>query len=161
MIGHGVGPIRSDLDRMYWCLTNQPWMGFSMEEGLDWIEQIDWFESVHIDPFETSCDTSVQLWRPGALALYADKLLVELWTMEPTTDDPARLAAGFNDCAWTEGEVFIRQHAQIWLIDTDSTCWEIYARKANLLDRVREGLRGKSWARVSPSASDRRWSILG
>ena len=158
------GPIRPDLDRMFWCLTNQPWMGFPADEGLDWLERSDRFESAHIEPFESACDTSVQLWRPGTLALYADKFaeeFIELWAMEPTVDEPTRLAAEFNDRTWAESEAFIRQHARIWLIYTDSTCWEIYARKEDLLDRVRAGLQGKSWATVHRSESDRRAQFLG
>jgi hypothetical protein len=56
---------------------------------------------------------------------------------------------------------FIRRHARVWLLYTDSTCWEIYARKARLLDETREHLRGKPWVEVYESHADRRGMAFG
>ena len=144
-------PIRRDLDRMFWCLNGQPWMG--------WPED---FGTADAEPFENARGSCIHLWRPGTLGRFAEEFgeeFVELWAVEPTRDDPARLASEY---AARDGSVdVIRQHARIWLLYTDSTCWEIYARKPDLLNRVRAGIDGKSWAKAYPSHSERRRQSFG
>jgi hypothetical protein len=50
---------------------------------------------------------------------------------------------------------------RVRLLYTDSTCWEIYARKARLLEQTREHLRGKPWLEVYESQADRRGMAFG
>ena len=150
------GSIRPDLDRMIWCFTGQPWMGAPDDFDLN-------------NSF-LKCDgadrASVSLWRPGVLGRHAHQFgeeHIELWAIEPTRDDPAGLAAGYDRC-WPDDEKqgdFIRQHARVWLSYFDSTCWEIYARKPGLLDRVRRDLEGKAGPMVHPSHADRRGQAFG
>lgn len=150
------GAIRPDLDRMFWCLSWQPWMGapddFDLENSF-----------IELDGSERA---GFDVWRPGVLGLHAhqfDEEHIELWAMEPTRDDPARLAAEYDRC-WPNDEKkgdFVRQHARIWLSYFDSTCWEIYARKPGLLDRVRRSLERKPAVSVHPSHLDRRGRSLG
>jgi hypothetical protein len=157
------GPIRQDLDRLFWCFLNQPWMGAPAEFPED--------ESVLV-PFEGQENTSIQLWRPGSLSRFAHHFgeeFIDLWGIEPTRDDPAQLVTLYNapksELSLARGfqnrEDIIRQHARVWLLYTDSTCWEIYARKASLLKQVRTGLIGKPWVKVYDSNSDRRASAFG
>jgi len=58
------GSIRPDLDRMFWCFSNQPWMGFPTN-----LDRLDQFEFDHLELFEKEGATSVQLWRPATLGL--------------------------------------------------------------------------------------------
>jgi hypothetical protein len=126
-------PIRRDLDRMFWCFRDQPWMG--APSG---------FCEDDLVAFTEEFRTTVQLWRPGSLYRYADQFAeeaIELWAIEPTRDDPVRLARMLSASGWNQE--IIRTHTRIWLIYTDSTSWEIYARKVALLDQVVRGLNGK------------------
>lgn len=60
------GFIKQDLDRLYWCFANQPWMGAPRD-----------FDQNDFEPFEEKCSSSIQLWRPGSLAKYADRFAEE------------------------------------------------------------------------------------
>jgi len=74
------GPIRQDLDRLYWCLTDQPW--FSAPEDFD--------ESICVD-YSKRSHSGIMLWGPGDLSRYADAFSEEeitLWAIEPTMDNP-------------------------------------------------------------------------
>ena len=148
------GPIRPDLDRMFWCVANQPWMGAPDDFDLEGSFQ----------RFDGSERAGFSVWRPGVLGRHADQFgeeFIDLWAIEPTRDDPARLAAEYARCDQDDDGAFIRQHARIWLTYFDSTCWEIYARKPGLLDRVRRGLERKPAVSVHPSHLDRRGQSLG
>src|SRR5215471_17784723 len=82
-------PIRQDLDRLYWCFVNQPWMCAPAEFKNDVGAMI---------PFEGCEKTSGQLWCPSALGRYADQFaeeFIDLWGIEPT-DDPQVLAAQYS-----------------------------------------------------------------
>lgn len=156
------GSIRPDLDRMFWCFSWQPWMGLPS----DLLDRLDEFEAEHLEPFENEGATSTQLWRPGSLGLYADHFAedsIELWAIKPTRDDPARLATEYSRCGLGRNEMdeLIRRHSHIWLIYTDSSCWEIYAREAGLLDRIRQSLEGNAAMSVHPSHADRRGQSSG
>jgi hypothetical protein len=142
--------IRKDLDRLFWCFPSQPWMGapdgFAEDESA-------------AAPFDGDGQTSVMLWRPGSLGQYAHRFaeeFIELWGIEPTRDDPHQLAARYNTATPSEGGEILRHHARVWLLYTDSTCWEIYARKGSLLDATRAHLWGKPWVQVYESHADRR-----
>jgi hypothetical protein len=150
------GPIRPDLDRLFWCFTGQPWLAAPDAFREDELATL---------PFEGADRAGLEVWRPGSLSRYAQYFaeeFVELWAIEPAVDDPqevvSRCAAGRGgrDC-----QDIIRQHARVWLLYTDSTCWEIYARKARLLDATREHLRGKPWVEVYRSTSDGRVAAFG
>jgi hypothetical protein len=144
-------PIRQDLDRLYWCFSNQPWMGAPSD-----------FREDDLEPFEEEITSSIQLWRPGSLTRYAGQFgeeQIELWAIEPTRDDPAQLATKYSASGWSH-EV-IREHARVWLIYTDSTCWEIYARKRTLRDKVEESLQGKRWVEVYRGNDERRGELFG
>jgi hypothetical protein len=141
------GSIRQDLDRLFWCFAAQPWMA----------EPDDFDEDQFLESFEEKGATSIQLWRPGALARYADQFAeehIELWGIEPTQEGPSQLAARYSASRW--GVEIVRQYARVWLIYTDSTCWEIFARPKNLLGRVGEALKGKPWVEVYPGDSEQR-----
>jgi hypothetical protein len=74
-------------------------------------------------------DTSVMLWQPGSLALYADEFaeeFIELWGNEPTVDDAQQLATEYSAADTHAMERIIRQNARVWFIYT------------NLLGNVRE-----------------------
>ena len=144
-------PIRLDLDRMYWCFPDQPWMGAPLD-----------FREDALEPFEEEYASTTQLWRPGNLVRYADRFAeesIELWAIEPTRHRPADLATKYSASNWSEES--IREHAPIWLIYTDSTCWEIYARKAALLANVAEGVQGKRWVEVYRGHCERRGELFG
>ncbi len=109
--------------------------------------------------FEGEGLTSVMLWRPGILSRYGDRFaeeFIELWGIEPTVDDPQQLAAQYNAATWRDMESIIRRNARVWLLYTDSTCWEIYTSNKKLLDEIREHLREKPWVDVFESNADQR-----
>lgn len=84
-----------------------------------------------------------------------------MWATRPS-DDPAQLAAEFSRAF--QNNPFIEEHAEIWLIYSDSTCWEIFARNGALLDTVRDSLRGHATIRVYENDSkdrDRAWTKAG
>lgn len=121
-------PLRPQFDRHYWVFTNQPWMG--PPEGFD-------EDDTATDEFEGVGQTSVMLWRPGTLGRWADEFaeeFVELWAVDPA-DNPAYTAAQFQR---DHTGRFKAEHAVVWLLYTDSTCWEIFARDACLLQQVRD-----------------------
>jgi hypothetical protein len=143
-------PIRQDLDRLFWCFPYQPWMGAPRE----FLE-----DDAATATFEGQDRTSVMLWQPGSLGRYASHFAeesIELWGIEPTADNPQQLAADYSAAAKPEMQALIRQYARVWLLYTDSTCWEIYARKPRLLDETRAHLRGKPWVKVYDSHAERR-----
>jgi hypothetical protein len=141
-------PVRQDLDRLYWCFPFQPFMGapgFIDDESA----------TVKLIGLETGRASSpVQVWCPGALARYADHFgqeFIELWGIEPTRDDAQMLAVDYYRAPESEKGRFIEEHGRVWLLYTDSTCWEIYARKPRLLDEVRRELWNKPWVEVFES----------
>ena len=92
------GSVRQDLDRLAWCFTNQPWMGAPPGFEDDDLATME---------FEGEGSTGVQLWRPGSLARYADRFAeesIELWGIEPTRDDPTKVAALFSSTLWDDSE---------------------------------------------------------
>jgi hypothetical protein len=151
-------PIRQDLDRLFWCFAGQQWMA-APEAFLE--------DESATEPFEGEGRTDIQLWRPGSLDRYANwfgEEYIELWAIEPAVDDPQRVVTLYYAAArrnMQDGEGIIRHHALVWLLYTDSTCWEIYARKARLLEETREYLRDKPWVEVYESDSDRRGAAFG
>jgi hypothetical protein len=146
------GSIRQDLDRLFWCFAAQPWMA----------APDDFDEDQFLESFEEKGTTSIQLWRPGTLARYADQFAeehIQLWGIEPTQDDPWQLAARYSASGW-DAEV-VEKCASVWLIYTDSTCWEIFARKKSDLARAGETLKGKPWVEVYESDSEQRCRTFG
>jgi hypothetical protein len=108
-------------------------------------------------------DTSVMLWQPGSLALYADEFaeeFIELWGNEPTVDDAQQLATEYSAADTHAMERIIRQNARVWFIYTNSTCWEMYAKKRRLLDETRAHLSEKPWVKIYKSDADRRASAF-
>lgn len=143
-------PIRHELDRLYWCFACQPWMG-APDQFLE--------DKTATSSFDGAGSSSVMLWQPGSLGRFADSFaeeFIELWGIEPMVDDPKKLAAQYSAAAWHEQEGIIRGHARVWLLYTDSACWEVFARKAALLDETRAYLRGKPWVEVYESNSEGR-----
>jgi hypothetical protein len=148
-------PIRPDLDRLYWCFTNQPWMGAPDKFQAD---------DQATESFAGEGETSVMLWRPGSLGRYADHFaeeFIDLWGIDPTSDDPQQLAARFNAAAWRDMEAIVQDSAHVWLLYTDSTCWEIFAREPRLLAEVRAHLHGKPWVEVYESDALHRGRAFG
>jgi hypothetical protein len=147
-------PIRQDLDRLVWCFSGQPWMGPPPDFNGELVE------IAFQDP-KARVFADVHLWRPGSLGRFADRFreeYIELWGIEPTRDDPQELATRFCAIPYRKGkkELFIQEHARAWLLYTDCSCWEIFARKTPLLDSLREALSGKPWVALYNSSSDRR-----
>jgi len=146
------GSIRQDLDRLFWCFADQPWMG----------APDDFDEDRFLEFFEEASKTSIQLWKPGSLARYANQFgeeYIQLWGIEPTQDDPSQLASRYSATSWDAA--IVEQYARVWLIYTDSACWEIFARKKNLLDEVGKALKGKPWVEVYKSDSEQRGWAFG
>jgi hypothetical protein len=150
--------IRQDLDRMFWCFSSQPWLGapdLSFEDHLESNKSIG------------RCCSTTQLWRPGALGLYADKFgeeYFDFWAIEPTRDDPKELVKIFDNIPYKEQNKqnkFIEEHARIWMLYTDSSCWEIFAKKINLLDKLKEALWNNKFVEVYKSQSDQRGMAFG
>ena len=134
------GPLRSAFDRHFWIFPNQPWMGAPLAFDHE-RESAD---------YEGMGETSVCLWRPGAVGRWADQFCeehIELWATSPA-DDPARLASEFRRTFWGREDTFIEKHAEVLLIYSDSTCWEIFAKQASLLEPVRDHLHGNAAVRV-------------
>src|SRR5262245_36748248 len=103
------GAVRRDFDRMYWCFTNQPWMGAPED-----------FCEEYCEPFEEVRQTSIQLWRPGALSRFGDRFaeeFIELWAIEPTLDNATKLAEEYSKHFYSDD--FVPSHARIWLLYTD------------------------------------------
>lgn len=143
-------PIRQDLDRLFWCFPNQPWFGSPLEFTED--------DSATMS-FEGEGTTSVMLWCPRTLGRYAELFAEEfigLWGIEPTPLAPRRIAAEYSAAAFSEMDSVIEPHAQVWLLYTDSTCWEIYTRQTHMIDAVRNHLAGKPWVQAFDSKSDQR-----
>ena len=135
-------PLRSVLDQHRWIFPMQPWMG--APTGFD-----------HADG---EADSSVALWRKKTISVWADKFSeedVELWAVNPSCD-AARLMSEFQGTPWRQHSAFIEKHAEIWLIYTDRTCWEIFARRTALLQSVRNHLVGNATIRVYVNATDNR-----
>ncbi len=133
-------PIRPDLDRMYWYVDMQTPPSF--DEG----DLLDLGPGLHAIVIS-----------PGRFARFGDKFgdeFISLWSMEPTSDDPATIVAEY--LASRHSKAVLQQHARIWLLYTDSSCWELYARKSSLVDRVCEGVEGKDWVTAYRGESDRR-----
>ena len=141
-------PLRPTFDRHIWILPNQPWMG----------APVDFDHGRESADYDGIGETSVCLWRPGAVGRWAEQFCeehIELWATNPA-DDPARLASEFGRAFWGREDAYIEKHAEIWLIYTDSTCWEIFAKDASLLRKVRDQLRGSTTIGVYENASEDR-----
>jgi hypothetical protein len=124
------GSIRQDLDRLYWVFGWPPWMGAP-------------------DDF-TEGD---RLWRPGTLSRFADRFCeeeIKLWGIEPTRDDPRALA----DLEAGDDTPLIREYAEVWLRYSNCPYWEIFARKADLLECLEADLVNKPWIEVFPTRDD-------
>lgn len=148
------GSVRNDLDRLHWHLSWQPWMG--APSNFDSENTLLLFDGQEI--------TGGQLWRPGALSRYADKFReesVELWAIEATQRDPRAIAEEFAKISGSESVDFIETHADVWMIYTDSTSWEIYARKTGLLTRLRDSLINNQDVAIYKSASVQRGQAFG
>ena len=145
-------PLRAEFDRHFWVFTNQPWMAAPLDFDED--SQLAGYEREgHI--------TSVQLWCSGSIGRWATHFseeYIELWAIGQA-DDPLKAAAAFNRTPRSADE-FIQKRAAIWLIHTNSTCWEIYAREARLLQLVRDHLLGSA-ARAYPAQSEDRGAAFG
>lgn len=140
-------PIRKDLDRLYWCFVDQPWMGAPDSFIND--------ESATI----SFNGNSGMLWQPGSLGKYADNFgeeLIEFWGIEPTRQDPQQLAADYCATSFGNMDSFVGQYARFWFLYTDSTCWECYARKEPLIAELSSYLTDKPWVEVVRSCSDDR-----
>jgi hypothetical protein len=121
------GSVRHELDRLYWFFPGQPSMGAPDGFNED-VPVLVEFESR--SRFSTS-----QLWKPGTLSRYGDLIGDEyLLTcgIEPIADNPTQIAKRLDADVWRTEDKVIREFANLGhvvLIYTDSTCWEIYARK--------------------------------
>ena len=138
-------PLRATFDRRHWIFPNKPWMG--APAGFD--------HGRESADYEGMGETGVGLWRPGAVGRWAGQFCeehIELWATNPA-DDPARLASEFRRTCSGQQDAFIEKHAEIWLIYTDSTCWEIFARQASLLEPLRDHLYGNAAVRGYDSNS--------
>jgi hypothetical protein len=137
-------PIRQDLDRLYWVFGWQPWMG-----------PPDDFTEDEILSYEGNSPTSLQIWLPGTLSRFADRFCEEeinFWGIEPTRDDPPALAYQYGESL--HHTPVIREHAQVWLRYSNCPYWEIFARKAGLLQRLEADLIDKPWIEVYPTRDD-------
>jgi hypothetical protein len=147
-------PLRSTFDRHYWIFLDQPWMG--PPDNFDHERESEGYEGMG--------ETSVCLWRPGALGRCATQFSEEyvlLWAPHPAVDS-AQLASEFRRAfSDPEESAFIEKHAEIWLIYTDSTCWEIFARDESLLQKVRDHLQASPTVRVYESESEDRGLAYG
>ncbi|MDZ7618586.1 MAG: hypothetical protein U1E05_16400 [Patescibacteria group bacterium] len=144
-------PVRQDLDRLFWCFDSQPWMGAPPDFGENDVEL-----------FPGSGTTSIMLWRPGTLSRYASHFseeYIDLWAIEPTQDNPSQAAGQY--CASTWSVDVVGQRARARLIYTDSTCWEIFAHKEAILNRVRDNVAGKPWVEVYKTKSTQRGWAFG
>lgn len=138
-------PLRATFDRHYWIFPNQPWMG--APAAFD-------YERESAD-YEGMGETSVCLWRPGAVGRWADQFCeeqIELWATSAAAE-PARLASEFRRTFSKRADAFIEKHAELWLIYCDSTCWEVFARDASVLRKVREYLQGNAVVGVYDNTS--------
>jgi hypothetical protein len=147
-------PIRQDLDRLFWCLPEAPWMGSSDEFRED-----DFAEA----PFTAAGFTTTMLWRPGTLGRYAERFaeeFIELWGIDPAMHDPQRVASQYDAASVPEMTRVILPYAQVRLIYLDSSSWEIYSRNTELLHRVRGHLSGKTWVKAFEGDVEHRDAVL-
>lgn len=143
-------PIHQDLDRLFWCFSSQPWMGPPSKFEDD---------EIATESFDGEGNSSVVLWRPGSLSRYAENFAeeyIQLWGIEPHLDDPRHIAADYNVANWRSMGDIPRRYARLWMFYSDSTCWEVFARKATLLNEIRTHLLDKPWVKVISSHIDRR-----
>jgi len=141
-------PLRSAFDRYYWILPNQPWM--SAPATFDGARECADYEGVG--------NTSIGLWRPGAIGRWAEQFCeecIELWAVKPV-DDPARLASSYSNTFYRDMDAFIELHADIWMNYCDTACWEVYAQQSDLLRLVHDHVRGNPLIRVYSSSSSNR-----
>ncbi|MBX9654840.1 hypothetical protein K2Y11_14610 [bacterium] len=142
-------PLRSKFDQYFWILSSQPWMG----------SPTDFHSEKELARFEGDVDTSVSLWRRGSIGRWADQFSeedIELWAPNPTTN-PSELATEFSRVHFNGSDAYIESHAEIWLIYTDSTCWEIFTKEVSLLQKIREHLVENHFIEVYESSTkDRR-----
>lgn len=133
------GSIRHDLDRLYWYFLWPPWMG-----------PPDDFTDEDLIHFEGG-----SFWRPGVLSRFADRFCEEeitLWAIEPERDDPQALADRYRYSLGNRK--VIDEHARVWLRYLNRSYWEIFARKAGLLERLEADLINKPWIEVFPTRDD-------
>ena len=143
-------PIRAELDGMYWCFSNQAWMG--APDVFDW-------ETV-MEPFAGQGQTEVSLWRPHTLAMYADTFAeeyIELWGVDAPADKATRLAAAYNA---SYDDRIMQENADAWLHYMDSTCWEIYAKETYLVDSVYGALSARSSVAVFKGWAEERRELF-
>jgi hypothetical protein len=148
------GSLRQDFDRLFWCFLYQPRMGTPN----------DFEEELVLVPFDRAGNTSLQLWKPGNLSRYGNQFReesIELWAIEPTRDDPTKLAVAFAQTRSKNEVKFIEENAFIWLSYTDSISWEIYTRKTNLLEKLQNSLFNQPSVKVFRSQSDQRGRAFG
>jgi hypothetical protein len=142
--------LREEFDRLFWCLTSSPWMGAP--------------EGFHDDSvtmrFPGDEGSGTVLWQPGYLSRYGDKFseeTVELWAIDPACDDPSKLVSDFGRLHSAAGmDKFIDEHAYVWLIYLDSTSWEIYAQRSDLVKRLHDSLLNEPSVAIFRSQSNRR-----
>jgi hypothetical protein len=111
-----------------------------------------------LSDFEGMAETTVCLSGPGAVGRWAEQFCeerIELWATHPDAD-AASLAAEFRRTSAKRQDAFIEKHAEIWLISSDSTCWEIFARDTAVLRKVRDGLQRNAAIRGYESVSEDR-----
>ena len=146
--------VRDELNAHHWIFENQPWMG-APETFLN--------DDSATDDFVGPGQSGVSLWRPHALARWANHFAEEsisLWAVKPA-DDPRKLASAFQRLAAAKADEFITTHASLWLLYTDSTCWEIFATRPALLEMIEHHLIGQQSIRVYRSESDHRGRAFG
>jgi hypothetical protein len=139
------GPLRSTFNRYYWIFPWQPWM--ACPAGFDHERDSADFQS------GGKTTTSICLWHPGAIGRWADQFWeeqIELWAAKPS-QDPARLASEFGRTC--QEHAFIEEHAEVWLICSNFTCWKIFTRYDFLLKKIRDHLQGNATIRVYKSNS--------
>jgi hypothetical protein len=141
------GAIYAQMNAHYWCFPMQPWMGTPVRLCEDKC-------TVELD----NGGMETALWRPGSLGKYADSFLeehIEMWAVPHGCVDKATLVSEFDKTSLSSS-AFIVQNADIWLIYTDSACWEMFARSNALLSVLDESLMGKANVATFRSRSDMR-----
>lgn len=140
-------PLRTEFDRYFWVVLNQPWFGAPDE--FDGEREIAEYDGM-------AC-TSVMLWRPGAVGRWAERFgeeSIDIWAIDPERN-PVRTASAFSALRRNDDD-FTETHGTIRLIYTDSCCWEIFAKETRLLAAVRDHLQCSASIRVYETSSANR-----
>lgn len=133
---HCFQPLRSELNRYWWYLEAQPWMGAPAGFPEDQEQE--------------------GLWPPGLVGKWAEYFCEEdiiLWAI-PLSENPQTHTHGAR--TQKNPEEFLQSQAEIVLIYTDSTSWELFARKVFILDRVRKQLIGSRKIRIYETSLENR-----